>query len=126
MKVNINNTEKMLTLLDSVESGKRVRLLSLESIEKYVEAAEEKLASLGVLKKYWLDCSIYVYPESVPKNYKYVAHGTCAVIRRFETGWFLVRLARFVCSHTAYGSPKGSCVILAELAKNNLPTKHSL
>lgn len=129
IKVDVFNEieiENIKRVLDTTETGCSARLLDITDIPYATRIAMEKLFSLEIPRKYWLDCEILITPPKPPNNYQYRAEGTYCKIKRFKTGWFIINIWRGDVHTESYGALSGISLTLSELAIQNIPRKYRL
>ena len=121
MKINVTDIKKITDAINEAEGKAQARTLNPYRITSAVEKAERQLNTIGIPKKYWEGCTIYMKPEKVPNSYRSIAHGTFAEVKRFAYGWFLVNVYRGVAGSCSFGEPASEKLSLSVNAKAAIP-----
>jgi len=126
MKINIRDTDKIVSVLAETEGRATERKVSAQRIGEMASWAENKLRALNTPKKDWIDCCVISTPPKVCNSYKYIAEGTTIRITRFPTGWFLTLAARVMCGKITRGDDRRTALWLSKTAKAALPGEYIL
>tara|TARA_R110001583_G_scaffold2660_3_gene18780 strand:+ start:1125 stop:1571 length:447 start_codon:yes stop_codon:yes gene_type:complete len=101
IKITEKNKVRLASALD--DSIKRTFSVS-DLIEGLMVEAEEKMESMGVMKKNRPGCSVRIpYGDCVPTSYKWRAEEQVLTLLRRPTGWFLVGVSRGDVPMRSYG-----------------------
>lgn len=109
--------------LNEVQKGCRERTVTEDEIVTAIKSAENKLLSLNIPKKYWVDCIVEIIQGSVPNKYKYVAYGTYVKVIRRKTTWEVFVISRDKVSSCSGGSFKHNKLSLSKIAIDSM--KHA-
>jgi hypothetical protein len=126
MKINITDKEKIQKAINNAEGKARERVLYYANIETAIVRAEKKLSALEIPKRAWFGCSVILEPEKVPNSYRNIPKGTWAEIKRFASGWFLVKCYRGNSGSCSYGSGPTYRLNITPEAKAAIPDRITL
>lgn len=97
--------DKILKMLEEVEGNATARLIDIDTIETAIHLAEKELKKIKAPKRLWKDCTIWIYNEKLPHNYKFKTYGTEAKIK-YKSDWTVVSVHRRECGKASYGSAR--------------------
>jgi hypothetical protein len=127
MKININNQNRVESVIEEIEKGCRKRLSpSYGALCDILYRAEGMLMSMKVPVKSRKGCAVKIIPEAVCNSYKGCAEGTFVEFTRGSKDWFLTHVQRIQCQNCAYGRPERQKLILTTEAKMSIPSEHAL
>ena len=94
IKIESKNTDKIRATLDEVQGNANARILFTGFVLDLAERGEDKLADLGIPKKYREGASMAYCEGGLPNPYKYKANTTLVQIERGKSAWYLVACSR--------------------------------
>jgi hypothetical protein len=101
IKITEKNKDRLASALD--DTIKRTFSVS-DLMEDLMVEAEDKMESMGVMKKNRPGCSVRIpYGDCVPNSYKWRAEEQVLTLLRRPTGWFLVGVSRGDVPMRSYG-----------------------
>jgi len=98
IKITKENSSKIESAIEAVQSRAKIRTISVESIFKRIEYIENYLEHL-LYKKDWNDLvfSVDENSQSFPSSYNGAPASTQYKVKRKATGWFLEAVERTYC-----------------------------
>lgn len=95
------NKEKINAILNEIQKGARVRIVTFTDVQKACETINEKWQAP---KKYMRHCIVDVSPHAqlFPKCYKGIPMTTTFRLEYKTKGWYLVEVKRAECKNIEY------------------------
>lgn len=95
MKINTNNTAKIIEVIDAVEGRSYVNCLTYTQVQTLTLNADEYLEGLSLPRQCWVGAKFYYRPAGPwAKSYSYAQGATSCTIERGSRDWFLVNVER--------------------------------
>lgn len=123
MKINVNDEDKIVNIIQKEEGRAEARIMVYCDIIGAIKSAEDSLQDENIPKKYWKGCRVFINPGKVPSSYSWPAEGTFITLEKYTSGWFMVTCCRDTVQSCKHGKSQFYKLQLSRLAIENRPTE---